>query len=175
MHVVFLHGMESGPDGFKIRVLSEVARGLGAGVSAPDFRFSRDPQDRLAHLRQVIAGLHDDPVLLVGSSLGGYVAALAAADMPSRVRGLFLLCPAFDLPGYPLTRPEQPMRGQAVHIVHGRRDEVVPLANSLRAAEAWGCSLSVLEGDHGLHGVVDEVAALLGLWLRRFLPHVHDS
>lgn len=167
MHVIFLHGMESGPDGFKIRVLSEVARELGAQVTAPDFRFSRDPQQRLAHLREVIAGLTGGPLLLVGSSLGGYVAALAAADIPDRVDGLFLLCPAFDLPGYPLTRPEQPLRGDAVHIVHGRHDEVVPLANSLRASAAWACPLSVLEGDHGLHAVVDEIAAILRIFLAR--------
>lgn len=165
-HVVFLHGMESGPDGFKIRVLAEVARRADAEVLAPDFRFSRDPRDRLAHLRQVLADL-PEPVVLVGSSLGGFVAAAAAEAMPERIAGLFLLCPAFDLPGYPLSRPDQPLRGRQVHLVHGRHDEIVPLENSLRAAAAWQCALTVLEGDHGLHASVDEIGELLSAFLAR--------
>lgn len=39
------------------------------------------------------------PLRMIGSSLGGYVAALFASRHPERVDRLVLLCPAFDLSG----------------------------------------------------------------------------
>ena len=113
-----------------------------------------------------------EPVVLVGSSLGGFVAARAAemaAALPAteapRITGLFLLCPAFDLPGYPLDRPEQPLRGSAVQLVHGRHDDIVPLETSLRAGADWRGTVTVVEDDHPLHASV----AVICNQLRHFL------
>lgn len=161
--VFFLHGLESGPDGLKIQAMRAAAEALGWRTEAPDFRGMRDPVLRARHLQALLPA--GQRVLLVGSSLGGYVAA-AVACSPGLIQGLFLLCPAFDLPGYPLTRPEQPLRGDAVRIVHGRHDSVVPLANSARAASAWQCPLLVTEDDHPLHASVDLICAWLTDWLR---------
>lgn len=168
--VIFIHGMESGPDGLKIQAMRRVVDSLGLACEAPDFRFSRDPEARATHLLSRLP--RQEPVLLVGSSLGGYVAARVAglaSQMSGEmldVRGLFLLCPAFDLPGYPLDRPEQPLRGPAVEIIHGRRDEVVPLASSLRAGDAWQATVTVVEDDHPLHASVDLICARLAGFLR---------
>lgn len=167
--VFFLHGLESGPDGLKIRAMREVAHGLGWRSEAPDFRGVRDPSLRLAHLLPLLP--KHEPFVLVGSSLGGFVAAQAAAELhgrqpDNRLAGLFLLCPAFDLAGYPLRRPEQPLRGDAVRIVHGRHDSVVPLANSERAAREWQCPLLVTEDEHPLHESIDLINDWLGDWLR---------
>jgi pimeloyl-ACP methyl ester carboxylesterase len=41
----------------------------------------------------------EKPLRMIGSSLGGYVAAWFAATHPERVERLVLLCPAFDLAG----------------------------------------------------------------------------
>jgi pimeloyl-ACP methyl ester carboxylesterase len=55
-------------------------------------------------------GDRDAPWLLVGSSLGGHLAALWAARHPARVAALLLLCPAFDLPGrWPALRGAEAM------------------------------------------------------------------
>ncbi len=166
--VFFLHGLESGPEGLKIQAMRAVAERLGWRTEAPDFRGMRDPVLRTRHLRTLLPV--SEPVVLVGSSLGGYVAAhtaqrLASSAMP--IQGLFLLCPAFDLPGYPLTRPAQPLRGDAVCIVHGRHDTVVPLANSERAASAWQCALLVTEDEHPLHASVDVICDWLAIWLHK--------
>lgn len=164
--VFFLHGLESGPDGLKIQAMRAVAARRGWRTEAPDFRGMPDPEQRAHHLISLLPSA--ESVVLVGSSLGGFVAArtaelLTAAVSP--IQGLFLLCPAFDLPGYPLTRPSQPLRGDAVRIVHGRHDSVVPLSHSERAAAAWQCALLVTEDEHSLHASVALICACLNDWL----------
>lgn len=166
--VFFLHGMESGPDGFKIQAMRRTVEALGLRSEAPDFRFSRDPEARAAHLLSLLPV--GEPVLLVGSSLGGFVAARVAGQAEAagrEVAGLFLLCPAFDLPGYPLDRPRQPLRGAAVEFVHGRHDDVVPLDNSLRAAAAWQAVVTVVDDDHPLHASIDLICERLQGFVRR--------
>ncbi len=165
--VFFIHGKESGPDGLKIQAMRRAVEALGFATEAPDFRFSPDPEARASHL---LARLPEgEPVLLVGSSLGGYVAARTAElaqGTAADIRGLFLLCPAFDLPGYPLDRPPQPLRGKAVHLVHGRHDDVVPLATSLKAGADWQAVVTVVEDDHPLHASVDLICLLLAHFAR---------
>lgn len=168
--VFFLHGLESGPDGLKILAMREVAHRHGWRTEAPDFRGMRDPAQRLNHLLPLLSA--QEPMAFVGSSLGGFVAANAAAELASvrsecQLLGLFLLCPAFDLPGYPLDRPEQPLRGDAVRLVHGRHDSIVPLANSERAARDWQCPLLVTEDEHPLHDSIDLITGWLDDWLAR--------
>lgn len=168
--VYFLHGMESGPDGLKIQAMRRVVEAAGLRSEAPDFRFSRDPAERTRHLLGLLP--RDEPVLLVGSSLGGFVAAAtaaAAADMADAplIAGLFLLCPAFDLPGYPLDRPDQPLRGTAVQLVHGRHDDVVPLATSLKAGADWQAGVLVVEDGHPLHDSIAPICVLLDDFVRR--------
>jgi pimeloyl-ACP methyl ester carboxylesterase len=163
--VIFLHGLESGPEGFKIQAMRRVAESMGWSTLAPDFRGMPDPEQRTQYLLKLLPV--GETIRLVGSSLGGYVAArtveLASSNL--RIEGVFLLCPAFDLPGYPLARPAQQLRGQAVRIVHGRHDEVVPLAHSLRAAEAWQCPLLVTEDDHPVHKSIELISSFLADWL----------
>ena len=164
--VFFLHGLESGPDGLKIQAMREVAQREGWRAEAPDFRGMSDPEVRTRYLRSLLP--RSEPILLVGSSLGGYVAAQAAASESASdvlIQGLFLLCPAFDLPGYPLTRPMQPLRGDTVRIVHGRHDSVVPLTHSERAARDWQCPLLVTEDEHPLHASIDLITSWLSDWV----------
>lgn len=164
--VFFLHGLESGPDGLKIQAMRAVATRQGWRTEAPDFRGMPDPEQRARYLITLLPVA--ESVVLVGSSLGGFVAARTAellATRESAIEGLFLLCPAFDLPGYPLTRPNQPLRGNAVRIVHGRHDSVVPLSNSERAATVWQCALLVTEDEHSLHASVALICASLNDWL----------
>lgn len=158
--VVFAHGKESGPWGAKITAMAEVVRALDLAVESVDYRGLDDPADRVRKLIGVCAGF-EQPVVLVGSSLGGHVSATAAAHV--HPRGLFLLAPAFYMAGYEAYTP-QDVACPTV-IVHGWHDAIVPVENSIRWAREHRASLHVLDSDHRLE---DQIAPICGL-LRGFL------
>ena len=85
--------------------------------------------------------------MLVGSSLGGYVAVAAASLL--HARGAFLMAPALYMEGLPPLR-ERVLDCPAA-IVHGWRDEVVPVEHSVRFAREYSASLHLLDSDHQLH------------------------
>lgn len=161
--IYFAHGKESGPWGIKITALAKVARELGLAVESPDYQGLSGP-DRVTKL---LALLTDEPrqPILVGSSMGGYVAA-AAANVHD-VAGLFLLAPALyiDRPDYPVTR-FSPRTAHNV-VIHGWRDEVVPVAAALRFAHEVGCDLHLLLSGHDLVDRLADLEQLFRLFLGR--------
>jgi len=158
--VVFSHGKESGPWGGKITAMAAVARDLGCAVESVDYRGVDDP---LARVEMLIAAASrvPKPIALVGSSMGGHVSAAAASLV--RPRGLFLLAPAFYMPGFEAHTPQDVPCPTA--IVHGWRDAIVPVENSIRWAHEHRAALHVLDSDHRLE---DRIAAICSL-LRDFL------
>src|SRR5271154_3085584 len=101
--VVFSHGKESGPWGSKITAMAQVVRDLNLAVESVDYRGLDDPGDRVAKLIDMGSKLAE-PMVLVGSSMGGHVAAAAAKRLGAR--GLFLLAPAFYMPGLEAHTPQ---------------------------------------------------------------------
>ena len=83
--VVFSHGKESGPWGTKITALAEVARVRGWAVESVDYRGLDRVEARLEALHAACRGL-SAPTVLVGSSLGGWLAAAASAGVLVRGR-----------------------------------------------------------------------------------------
>ena len=128
-HVIFSHGQGSGPWGSKIMAMAEVARAEGFTVESVDYQRIDDPATRVARLREFCRELGVAPIL-VGSRLGGHVATAVSREVGAR--GLFLLAPAFYMPGYEQYTP-QPAQCP-IDIVHGWRDDVVPVQNSVRYA-----------------------------------------
>jgi len=160
MQVVFSHGKESGPWGGKITALAQVARAAGLHVESLDYRGMDDPGQRVTRLLEHLRGL-DEPALLVGSSMGGHVAAAAAGQF--QVRGLFLMAPAFYMGGYEALTPPPP--GCPVCIVHGWHDEVVPVDNAIRYARQCACALHLLDSDHRLMDRLDQLCGLFRMFL----------
>src|ERR1700674_3821983 len=101
--VVFSHGKESGPWGAKITAMAAVVRDLGWAAESVDYRGLDDPGDRVRKLIDRGKEL-EHPLVLVGSSMGGYVSAAAVTTL--RARGLFLLAPAFYMAGYEEYTPQ---------------------------------------------------------------------
>jgi pimeloyl-ACP methyl ester carboxylesterase len=158
--VVFSHGKESGPWGSKITAMAAVVRDLEAAVESVDYRGLDDPADRVRKLIGIGAELRA-PLVLVGSSMGGHVSAAAASRL--QPRGVFLLAPAFYMPGYEEYTPQDVACPTA--IVHGWHDVIVPVENSIRWAREHQAALHLLNSDHRLE---DQIAAICVL-LREFL------
>ncbi|HTL49251.1 MAG TPA: alpha/beta fold hydrolase [Steroidobacteraceae bacterium] len=159
-HVVFSHGLESGPWGTKISAMSEVAKSEGWNVDSVDYRGVSDARDRVTRLLSFCRDLRGD-LVLVGSSMGGYVATSASALL--HARGLFLMAPAFFMPGMEqLTSKPAPCPKT---IVHGWRDEVVPVENSMKFAREYSATLHILDSDHRLHSELSLVNYLFEYFL----------
>jgi alpha/beta superfamily hydrolase len=159
--VVFSHGRESGPWGSKITAMAAVVSAMGIAVESIDYRGMDDPAVRVATLIEAAVAM-TVPVVLVGSSMGGHVAAAAAARV--KARGLFLLAPAFYMPGLEAHTPQDvPCR---TAIVHGWRDDIVPVDHSIRWAREHRAALHVLDSDHRLEDQIDCICRLLRDFLR---------
>lgn len=160
-HIVFSHGLDGAQWGKKITAMAEVARRYQLQVESVDYANLETPA-RVARLLEVCRRL-DRPVILVGSSLGAHVATTVSAQVATR--GLYLLAPAFFMPGFEQYTPRPP--ACPVTIVHGWRDDVVPVDNALRFAREHRCTLHLIDADHRMHENVDEVCELLDRFLRR--------
>lgn len=158
--VVFSHGQESGPWGTKIRVMADTVRKLGCETDSVDYQGIADPSERVAKLIEYCEPLVE-PLVLVGSSMGGHVAT-AAADSVNAV-GLFVLAPAYYMEGYEDLTPSAPKI--PISIVHGWNDDIVPVENSIRFAGDCKASLHILDGDHRLTANIDEIC----YYLTRFI------
>jgi alpha/beta superfamily hydrolase len=140
--------------------MAECARAAGWVADSIDYQGIDDPAARVAKLLAEAQG-RAGPLVLAGSSMGGHVAAAGAA--PLNAKGLFLLAPAFYMPGLEaLTPREIPCR---TAIVHGWRDTVVPVENSIRWAREQGATLHILDGDHRLQEQIAEIRELFGAYL----------
>lgn len=103
--VVWLGGFMSDMAGTKAQALADwaLAEGraflrfdyLGHGESSGAFRdgtITRWRADALA----AIAALTEGPLVLVGSSMGGWISCLVAAEIPARLHAMVLIAPAAD-------------------------------------------------------------------------------
>lgn len=103
--VVWLSGFKSDMAGTKAQVLADWARAKGqsflrldysghgrSGGAFEDGTIGRWRDDALA----VIDAASDGPLVLVGSSMGGWLALLVAKARPERVRAMVLIAPAAD-------------------------------------------------------------------------------
>ncbi|MCB1538104.1 MAG: alpha/beta hydrolase [Rhodospirillales bacterium] len=182
--VVFLHGLRSDRNATKALFLDATCRrhaipfirydayGHGAGPdNGPytDFTLSRAVHDVLLVIDQLTEG----PVVLMGSSMGGWTALRAMEERPDRVAALVGIATAPDFTAHVAPGPDYPpgliADGPAnfvmdepwyfdgpVHLVQGQRDESVPwqTAESVAARFADPARVRVTlipDGDHRLN------------------------
>lgn len=173
--VVFSHGKESGPWGSKICALAKVAKRHTRQVISVNYREHPDgtvhDQDATGEAERRIAQLLATPLpehqklILVGSSMGGYVSTLSSQQLV--VDGLFLMAPAFYFPGY-LHQNPAPHAAQTL-IVHGWCDTIVPVEHSIRFSRQHLCALHLLDGDHRLNDALPQIEPLFELFIQSVL------
>ena len=180
--VCFAHGKESGPWGTKITHLAEVARVRGFEVISPDYSGSHDPHERVAQLQKLAPRARR--LVLVGSSMGGYVSAMAceapsasAGDLKSfsttpaaalKPQALFLMAPALYFPGW----DEEPSGcPELTVVVHGWKDEIVPVERSITFASTRKSALHLLDSGHTLTDQLPLLSLLFDELLQTVVTH----
>jgi pimeloyl-ACP methyl ester carboxylesterase len=94
--LIYLHGFASSPGSKKARFFRERFAGLGIGVEIPDLAEANFRGLTITgQFRVIERTVRDEAVTLIGSSMGGYLAALFAARHVANVEKLVLLAPAF--------------------------------------------------------------------------------
>jgi pimeloyl-ACP methyl ester carboxylesterase len=156
----YLHGYQSSPDGEKATIFKETLQAIPITYrdgSPEDLIISRC----LNRISNVIQNDHD--IVLIGSSLGGFLAAATALTNPN-VRQLILLNPAIIPPDIDLHTIEgipfrilQEMKNPrlfqgkihaTITILRGTLDNVVPDEWILRFAEAQNATIQLYNDDH---------------------------
>ena len=99
MNLIYLHGFASSPGSFKAVRFTEALQAIAVPYQLPDLNegdFKHMTISRQAALVRRLADQQpDQELVLVGSSMGAYVASIFAAQEP-RVQALVLMAPAFD-------------------------------------------------------------------------------
>lgn len=167
----YLHGFGSSSSSFKGEALAKYFARRGLTLELPDLNRPSFERMTFSSILEGLDTFYDSdpkPLSLIGSSMGGYLAARWAQLRPECVAKLLLLCPAFDLPGrwernegspfmqaweargaLVIPDPEAPPRQLAwdfmadarnhpatphstvaTRIIHGIRDETVPISSS---------------------------------------------
>jgi hypothetical protein len=159
MRFVWLHGFASGPTSSKGQYVRARLRERGIALELPDLNepsfFDLTVTRMLAQLDALLAG--EEPVILFGSSLGGFTAATWAARRPLRMRALLLLAPAFDLaPRWERRMGPDAARWRAAgrhafdHYARGRKEELsirfLDDASKYESFPLPDCATLVLQG-----------------------------
>ena len=96
--VLYLHGFCSSSKSSKGQYLAGRFAAIGVSVVLPDLDEGDFEATTLTKQLAVVSRLAEErkPSLLVGSSLGGYIAALFSAREPGAVPAVAVMAPAFD-------------------------------------------------------------------------------
>jgi pimeloyl-ACP methyl ester carboxylesterase len=160
-NIIFIHGLEGSSQGVKASLL----RGLFPGILTPDFPGSLE--QRMAQLNGILGARRN--WTMIGSSLGGLMAAMFIVQHPEQVKRLVLLAPVLIWPDFAASSPE-PVSVPTI-IYHGKQDALVPLAPVRELAERVFRNLKfyAVDDDHGLYKTVHAIdwPALLEVQPRR--------
>ena len=189
---IWLHGFASSPQSSKGQFIRARLEERGAHLVLPDLN---DPTFLDLTVSRMLLQLDvlaqgEGPLVLLGSSLGGFTAALWAATRPGRTAALVLLAPAFDL-GPRWSRPMDPaelVRWRATgrlafdHFARGRKEDLsIAFLDDALGHPSWplpDCPTLVIQGtqDEVVEpGLAREFARCMGARATLVeLPQGHD-
>ena len=161
MRLCFLHGLDSSPQGTKSRLLK---------THYPDCLIPSLPTDIHERVRIVEQELHE-PMLVIGSSLGGLTALMVAIEHPELMNALLLLAPAVGCRDESIFTASQKRILQSLCvpaaiptvIIAGTKDDVIPLSSIRalvqRSPDPGRIQLHEVDDDHNLHQSLDLMLA----------------
>jgi uncharacterized protein len=164
--VLYLHGFASSPFSRKAQFFSAQLQQLGFRVEIPDLADGDFEHLTLSKQLAVVTRIaQSEPVTLIGSSMGGYLAALYAAAHPE-VERLILMAPAFGF--YQLwvdeLGPERLCAWEernALSVFHYGEGRTMPVAfEMLRDARQFAAFPNFSQPALLFHGVADSVVPL---------------
>lgn len=166
MKIIFSHGKRGNPNSFKMSKLMAIAEKMGYKTTSLDYTSTKDPDERLEILLKYFKeDGYDGDYLLVGSSMGGYVAMVGSETI--KPKGCFLLCPALYIKGYDVKEYEI-QSDMYVEIVHGWKDMTVLPEMSERFSRETHCSLHLIDTDHAMEDSMEYIGYLFEAFLKRF-------
>lgn len=141
--ILFVHGSDSNGQTYKAQVL----RRHFPKLLSPDF--TGPLAVRLAQMEAIIK--EQTGWILIGSSLGGLMAALFTTRHPNQVKKLVLLAPALNLSEFSRHLPK-PVDVPTLLII-GKNDDVIPVQRVQQLAQQIFPCLEYLlvDDDHRLH------------------------
>ena len=100
-HVLYLHGFASGPSSTKANFFKERFAEICVETTIPDLNEDNFEGLRITRELELIEEVSRNvgPSLVMGSSHGGYLAALHAVRYPELAPALVLMAPGFGFPG----------------------------------------------------------------------------
>jgi pimeloyl-ACP methyl ester carboxylesterase len=148
-HILYIHGSDSSSQTYKASLLKDVF----PTIRVPDFVGGLP--ERMEQLEKILG--KENGWTLVGSSLGGLMAALFAMNHPDQVQKLVLLAPALTLPGF--TKSLSAQISIPTIIVQGTHDEFIPIEPTRKLAEKIFTNLTYIPVDdnHRLHKTAEEL------------------
>lgn len=130
-HIIFLHGLMSNMEGVKARHIENYCKVQGYNFTKFDNfghgkssgKFTEETIGSWTEgLELVLEELANSPVILIGSSMGGWIALLAAIKHPSKIKSVICIAPAPDFTEesiwkkLPLSHQEEMQRAGALKI-----------------------------------------------------------
>ncbi len=156
--LIYLHGLESDSNSGKARQFRE----WFPGMLTPDFKGSFE--ERMIQLQPILGD--QTGWTIIGSSFGGLMGTVFTCKNPTQVRKLILLAPALLREPFgshldPSTSSGQRLQPASlpVTIIHGTRDDVVPLEPAREVAQSLFTNLQyiIVDDDHRLHKTLHEL------------------
>lgn len=164
-HVILSHGLDSSPEATKVSALARVAEGMGWTTERPDYG-DLDARGEIGEVTARLERLLDraqaapQPLVLAGSSMGAFVAALASLEV--ECVGLFLMAPPVVLEGFPQSLDAELI---PTTVIHGWDDELIPAGDVVRWAQVRNDRLIMVDDGHRLANHVDFCAEEFGRFL----------
>ncbi len=160
-NIFLFHGLEGAPNGSKLLSIANEASKYGYQAHFPDLRSIKNPDKRLDTAREMYADkLANGTNILVGSSLGGYIATCLACEFD--VYALFLMAPALYRTGYAIK--SYPVQTDRCLIVHGIYDDIVDIETSRTfLKENNGTALLEVQDGHRLLDQIYKLPAMFNL------------